>query len=158
MRTADNREVRRSNRRGPIPFLQKDNARKISSGINTKEFEKYLRLQKSLSESRVKSHIGNLNIFLKSDLYLDDFMMKVKNEKAVSTYRDYLCTMKVFYRDYMKEPEVIEDYKFPPKPFQPKILPSKEELKIFYDALSDKHKLYFIMLASSGLRVSVEGV
>jgi len=54
---------------------------------------------------------------LKSDLNLDDFMMKV------------------FYRDYMKEPEVIEDYKFPPKPFIPKILPSKEELKIFYDAL-----------------------
>jgi len=72
---------------------------------------------------------------LKSDLNLDDFMMKV------------------FYRDYMKEPEVIEDYKFPPKPFIPKILPSKEELKIFYDALQDKHKLYFIMLASSGLRV-----
>jgi len=30
-------------------------------------------------------------------LELDDFMMKVKNEKAVSTYRDYLCTMKVLY-------------------------------------------------------------
>lgn len=81
-------------------------------------------------------------------------MLKVKNERAVSTYRDYLCTMKVFYRDYMKEPEVIADYKFPQKPFMPKILPSKEELKIFFDALGEKHKLYFIMLASSGLRVS----
>jgi len=73
-----------------------------------------------------------------SDNLLDDFMLKVKNEKAVSTYRDYLCTMKVFYRDYMKEPEVIEDYKFSTKPFKPKILPTKAELKIFYDALGDK--------------------
>ena len=81
-------------------------------------------------------------------------MMKVKKERAISTYRDYLCTMKVFYRDYMKQPEVIEDYKFPNKPFKPKILPTKEQFKIFYDALLDNHKVLFLMLASSGLRVS----
>jgi integrase len=143
VRTADNREVRRSNRRGPITFLQKDESRKIDSGINTKDFEKYLRLQKSLSESRVKSHIGNLNIYFKSNLELDDFMMKVKNERAVSTYRDYL-----------KQPEIIQDYKFPNKPFKPKILPTKGELNIFYNALGDKHEVLFLMLASSGLRVS----
>jgi len=154
VRTADNREVRRSNRRGPIAFLHKDNARKISSGINTKDFEKCLRLQKSLSESRVKSHIGNLNIYFRSGLELDAFMMKIKNERAISTYRDYLCAMKVFYRDYLKEPEIIQDYKFPNKPFKPKVLPTKGELKIFYDALLDKHKVHFLMLASSGLRVS----
>jgi hypothetical protein len=76
--------------------LQEDETRKIDSGINTKDFEKYLRLQKSLSESRVKSHIGNLKIYVKSNLDLDDFMMKINNEKAISTYMDYLCTMKVF--------------------------------------------------------------
>ena len=42
--------------------------------------------------------------------------MKVKNEMAVSTYRDYLCTMKVYYRDYLKQPEIIQDYKFPSTP------------------------------------------
>ena len=104
---AHNRAVTGSNPVRLITVLQKDKPRKIDSGINTNDFEKYLRLQKSLSESRVKSHIGNLKIFLKSGLNLDDFMLKVKNERAVSTYRDYLCTMKVFYRDYMKEPEAI---------------------------------------------------
>ncbi len=144
VRTADNREVRRSNRRGPITFLQKDKTRKIDSGINTKDFEKYLRLQKSLSESRVKSHIVNLKIYFRSGLELDDFMMKVKNERAISTHKDYLYIVnvapahptaaelrgitneiKVIYIDYLKQPEVIEDYKFPNKPFKPKILPTK---------------------------------
>lgn len=54
----------------------------------------------------------------------------------------------------MKQSEVIEDYKFPNKPFILKILPTKEQFKIFYDALLDKHKVLFLMLASSGLRVS----
>ena len=54
----------------------------------------------------------------------------------------------------MKEPEKIQDYKFPKKPFKPKILPTKGELKIFFDALPDKYKVHFLMLASSGLRVS----
>ena len=150
VRTADNREVRRSNRRGPITFLQKDESRKIDSGINTKDFEKYLRLQKSLSESRVKSHIGNLKIYYRSGLELDDFMMKIKNERAISTYRDYLCTMKVFYRDYLKQPEIIQDYKFPNKPFKPKVLPTKGELNIFYNALGDKHKVLFLTLQVVG--------
>ena len=125
MRTADNREVRRSNRRGPITFLQKDESRKIDSGINTKDFEKYLRLQKSLSESRVKSHIKNLKIYFRSDSDLDDFMMKIKNEIAIYTYTYCLYIMEVFYRDCLKQPEIIQDYKFPNKPFKPKILPTK---------------------------------
>ncbi len=37
---------------------------------------------------------------------------------------------------------------------KPKILPSKADLKTFYDALPDKYKAVFLMLASSGLRVS----
>jgi integrase len=54
----------------------------------------------------------------------------------------------------LKQPEIILDYKFPKKPFKPKVLPTKGELQSFYDALLDKHKVHFLMLASSGLRVS----
>jgi integrase len=156
-RPAHNRAATGSNPVRPMTFLDYQNNAGIDtfhSSIDIKSFENYLRLQKSLSESRIKSHIGNLNIYLRSGLELDIFMLDIKKKRAVSTYRDYLCTMKVFYRDYLKQPEIIQDYKFPQKPFMPKILPTKEELKKFYDALPDKYKIHFMMLISSGLRVS----
>ena len=53
------------------------------------------------------------------------------------------------------EEDVIRSFAFPQVQFKPRILPSKEQLKTFYDALpSLKYKVIFLMLASSGLRIS----
>jgi integrase len=50
---------------------------------------------------------------------------------------------------------MIKNFKFPKHTIKPKILPSKEQLKTFFDALpSQKYKIIFLMLASSGLRIS----
>ncbi|MFZ3168425.1 MAG: site-specific integrase [Candidatus Methanoperedens sp.] len=51
-------------------------------------------------------------------------------------------------------PDIVKDYRFPRVIRKPKILPSKEQLKTFYNALPDKYKGIFLALASSGLRVS----
>ncbi len=51
-------------------------------------------------------------------------------------------------------PELVKDYRFPRIVQKPKILPNKEQIKIFYNALPDKYKGIFLALASSGLRVS----
>jgi len=48
---------------------------------------------------------------------------------------------------------IVKDFKFPRTTVRPKILPSKDQLKIFYNALPDKYKVIFLLLASSGLRV-----
>lgn len=122
--------------------------------INTKDFEKFLILQKSLSERTVENHILNTNVFLRSGLSIEDFLLEIKNTWSVSTYRDYLCTFKVLFRDYLKQPNLVEDFKFPRKQCKPKILPDKKQLKTFYNALPDKYKVTFLALASSGLRVS----
>ncbi len=116
---------------------------KIYPRINTQDFEKFLRLQKSLSERTVENHIINTNVFLRSDLSIEDFLLDIKNTRSVSTYRDYLCTFKVLFRDYLKQPRLVEDFKFPKKQCKPKILPSKKQLKAFYKALPDKYKVTF---------------
>ncbi len=51
-------------------------------------------------------------------------------------------------------PDLAKDIRFPRSKVRPKILPSKDQIKNFYDALPDKYKIIFLMLASSGLRVS----
>lgn len=64
-------------------------------------------------------------------------------------------TLRIYFRDYLKQPDAVTGYKLPNRPYRPKILPSKEQLKRFYEALpSDKYKATFLLLASSGLRVS----
>ncbi len=102
----------------------------------------------------MENHILNTNVFLRSGLSIEDFLLGIKNTRSVSTYRDYLCTFKVLFRDYLKQPKLVEDFKFPKKQCKPKILPSKKQLRTFYKALPDKYKVTFLALASSGLRAS----
>lgn len=80
--------------------------------------------------------------------------MDIKQTKSVSSYANYLITFKIYYRDFVKQPERIQDYKFPKQLFKPKFLPSKEEIGIFYNDLSDRYKVIFLALASSGLRIN----
>jgi integrase len=107
-----------------------------------------------LSERTVENHIINLNVFLRNGLSIEDFLLDIKNTRSVSTYRDYLCTIKVLFRDYLKQPEMVADFQFPTKQCKPKILPTKKQLKTFFNSLPDRYKVIFLALASSGLRVS----
>lgn len=52
-------------------------------------------------------------------------------------------------------PDIVHEFKFPPVEVKPKLLPSKQELKIFFNDLPDvKYKIIFLALTSSGLRNS----
>ncbi|MHC1584247.1 MAG: hypothetical protein ACXQTM_06450, partial [Methanosarcinales archaeon] len=121
-------------------------------GINN--FGRFLTLHKNLSDRTVQDHIAKVKAYIESGLSIEDFLMQIKESKTTSTYRNYLGAMKVFFRDYLKQPEAVQDFKFPRKQVKPKILPSKAELKVFYDALPQtKYKAIFLLLASSGLRI-----
>jgi integrase len=64
-----------------------------------------------------------------------------------------LKALRVFYRDYLGKPEVIEGFKFPNRPFKPKRIPSKNELQEFYKFLKDPlAKAIFLFFATTGLR------
>ncbi len=49
----------------------------------------------------------------------------------------------ILLRDYLKQPELIQDYKFPKKQFIPKILPSDPQLRAFLNALPERYKVIF---------------
>ncbi len=69
-------------------------------------------------------------------------------------YANYLKSFKIYFRDFLKEPNEIIDFKFPKRQFKPKILPSKTALKQFYDALDPREQTIFLLLGESGLRIS----
>ena len=75
------------------------------------------------------------------------------NGKNPYTYANNLKSLKVFCRDFLRKPELVESFRFPQAPFKPKTIPSKKDLQQFYKALdSMKDKALFLLYASSGLR------
>jgi integrase len=77
----------------------------------------------------------------------------LKQIKSESVYRNTLAAFKRFFRDFLDRPEIVATFKFPQSQFKPTVVPSKEELQRFYDALDSKlSKTLFLFYASSGLR------
>jgi len=73
--------------------------------------------------------------------------------KSPSTYANVLKALKIFFREFLKMPEVVESFKFPKRTYTPKTVPTKDDLRRFFDALeNDRDKSIFLMYATSGLR------
>jgi integrase len=75
--------------------------------------------------------------------------------KGISSaqYKNILMALKVFFRDFVKAPEVVASFKFPHQVFKPKQIPSKEQLAQFYECLqTPKEKALFMLYATTGLR------
>lgn len=131
----------------------------VKGKYHTKEFEKFLQIQKNLSERTIESHLIRAQVFIRQTKTIDaksiqDFMLWIRNNRSQQSYRNYLSTLKVLIRDFLKQPELIKDFKFPRQQFKPKTLPSKKKLRTFYNALPYKYKVLFLALGSSGLRIS----
>ncbi len=91
---------------------------------------------------------------MKSKKDLNTFLLEIKTGKSIAMYRNYLKTFKILYRDFLKQPNEIIDFKFPAKQFKPKMLPNREQLKLFYNALPEREKIIFLLLSESGLRIN----
>ena len=127
------------------------------------EFAKFCRVDLLRSRKTIKEHINNLKRYIKvRGSFIDaasirDFLLYIRsNYNNPRTYRSYLCTLKVFCRDFLKKDEWVESLRFPR--IQPKILidlPSKKQLKAFFYALpNNKAKAAFLVYCTSGLRMS----
>ena len=134
-------------------------------------FRQFLRLKKNLSRRTVKGHCNKIDRFLHSyhgvlsAQTVEALLSRVKEKRKPKTYANYLCSFKRYVRDF-KGLSYMDDYEFPTIIEQPIIVPSKEELHSFFDALPDakrtvdnrwtpepKYKALFLLLASSGLRI-----
>jgi len=84
---------------------------------------------------------------------LQDYFIKIEN-LAPKTRKNYKIDMRVFFRDFLKRPELIEGIKLP---YVPKKIRrdgvSKEDLQAFYSALdNDEERALFLLIATSGIR------
>jgi len=85
----------------------------------------------------------------------EDVREYLKSLKGASSaqYKNILMALKVFFRDFLKMPEVVASFKFPHQVFKPKQILNKEQLVQFYKYLETaKEKALFMLYATTGLR------
>jgi integrase len=85
----------------------------------------------------------------------DDVREYLKSLKDISSaqYKNILMALKVFFRDFLKMPEVVASFKFPHQVFKPKQILNKEQLVQFCKCLETaKEKVLFMLYATTGLR------
>jgi integrase len=85
---------------------------------------------------------------------VEDVREYLKNLKISSAqYKNILMALKVFFRDFLKMPEVVANFKFPHQVFKPKHILNKEQLVQFFKCLKTaKEKALFMLYATTGLR------
>jgi integrase len=129
-----------------------------------KQFELYCSVDLQLSPVTVRDHSDGLRRVLRrmgkeyNKVTKDDFrayLFRFKQDHAPATVAGVIKTLKVFYRDFLGCPSLVDSFRFPHIPFKPKIVPSKDDLLKFFDALdSEFAEALFLFYASSGLRKS----
>ena len=127
-----------------------------------RQFELFCSVDLQLSPVTVKDHSDGIRRALRrmnkkyNEVTKDDFrayLFKFKQNHAPATVASVIKTLKVFYRDFIGCPELVDSFKFPHIPYRPKIVPTKREVQRFYKVLdSDFAKALFLFYASSGLR------
>jgi len=113
----------------------------------------------SLSETTAHDHCRQLKRFFRwlgnRELSTDairDYLAGFKDSSA-STRRNILNALRRFCRDFLGQGDLIATFRLPRQEFQPKRVPTKEELKQFYAVLERPcERAVFLMLAATGLR------
>jgi len=53
-------------------------------------------------------------------------------DRSANTRANVLKSLKRFYCDFLKKPEMVESFKFPKRTYTPKQVPSRSDLKRFF--------------------------
>jgi integrase len=125
-----------------------------------KRFKQFCIIDLSLSEETAQTHhCLQIRRFLKwlggreitTDLLRDN--LATFNGSAASTRANVVKSFRRFFRDFLKQGGLVETFKLPRQEFRPKVIPTKADLKRFYEALERPfERAVFLMLATSGLR------
>jgi site-specific recombinase XerD len=124
-------------------------------------FYDFCRVDLRLADNTAKEYRRHMRRFLETtkkpagSVTAEDVreVLKPLTNGSANTYGNVLKPLKIFFRDFMKMPEVIESFKFRKAPLMPVTVPSKEQLRRFYSALrAPIAKALFLMYAATGLR------
>jgi len=113
--------------------------------------------RKQRTKRTIHGHANLLRRFLKEfdgkEVGADEVQGYLSKFGNRNTYRNNLSTLKVYFRECMKRPDIMQDFTFPAVTISPKSIPDKRELRRFYGAIDDAmERALFLMFASSGLR------
>jgi integrase len=147
------------------PDLNRRPSARQAPGIPTDElltrFREFLKVDLRRADKTAYEHTYYLKKFLNEltkpveSATVEDVREYLKSLKAVSSaqYKNILMALKVFFRDFLKAPEVVGSFKFPHQVFKPKQILSKEQLVQFYRCLETaKEKALFLLYTTTGLR------
>jgi integrase len=124
-------------------------------------FREFLKVDLRRSDKTAYEHTYYIKKFLNElpkpveSATVEDVREYLKGLKSVSSaqYKNILMSLKVFFRDFLKMPEVVSSFKFPHQVFKPKQILCKEQLVQFYKCLETvKERALFILYATTGLR------
>ena len=123
-------------------------------------FREFLKVDLRRSDKTAYEHKYYIKKFLNDlrkpveSVTIEDVRDYLKNLKISSAqYKNILMALKIFFRDFLKAPEVVSSFKFPHQVFKPKQILCKEQLKQFYECLeTPKEKALFLLYATTGLR------
>jgi len=127
-------------------------------------FKDFCKIDLNLSDRTIDDSCGHLfqiRRFLESiDKYPtqvieDDIRTYLAQFKTMSssTYANVLKSLKVFFRDFLKMPNVVDSFKFPKKTYSIKTVPTKEDLQRFFKELDSlTSQTAFLLYATSGMR------
>ena len=128
-----------------------------------KRFEEFCRVDLQQADRSVRGNLWELGRFLKcidkspTQVTTDDlrgYLARFQS-KSPSTRANVLKAFKRFFRDFLQRPDLVQSFKFPRRTYTPKTVPSKEDLRRFFDALeTDRDRAAFLLFATSGLRRS----
>jgi integrase len=122
-------------------------------------FKTFCMIDLQQTEATAKEHRAKIRRFLKwldsrelSKNVIREYLI-LFTSKSAYTYANQLKSLKVYCRDYLRKPELVDSFKFPQIPFQPKTIPTTKQLRTFYAALETvKDKALFLVYVTSGLR------
>jgi integrase len=121
------------------------------------KFREFLLVDLRRSEKTAIEQVRYIRRFLetlsKDSINREDVRSYLKGVKGEATYRNTLASLKVFFRDFLQMPQIVQSFRFPSTQFKPKRIPNTEDLRLFYEAIdSDIGKGLFLFYATSGLR------
>jgi integrase len=140
-------------------------SRKRDSGIVHAEFLEFLRVDRNLAETTVRGHnyrVTKLFDFLAErrkvnplDPDVSDLRAYLGRADSVYMKQNALNTLRLFYRDYLRRGELVASFRSPKRPFKPKRIPTRDEVKEFYEALESRRaRASYLFYATTGLRRS----
>jgi site-specific recombinase XerD len=143
----------------PVARLHRPSERDTETLLSS--FCDFCRVDLSLAEATANEYRRKMGRFLEAvskppeAITVEDVRgyLKPLAEGNANSYGNSLKPLKAFFRDFMRQPEAVASFKFRKIALAPVVIPTKEQLRKFYQALRTPiARALFLTYASSGLR------